>query len=230
MARSSEQNRHARAHTRGLLVDAAIELFAERGVEGASIALITRRAGVAQGLVNYYFGGKDQLVAAVIERWFLTLIGIARVTGSAEERLAAIIDGSLSAAVAALPLERAVLAMQQQPSTRGIFAEVEERHADLASAAEDAVRAIFHDRGAEDPALEKTMLRSILEGIVLKYATHEDSYPIWDARRWLYRHYGLPDPAEPASALTSAAPAGTAPAGTAPAGAAVEIRPRVVGR
>ena len=91
--------------------------FSERGVAGASIAEITQRAGVAQGLVNYHFGGKEQLVIAVIDRWFETVLGFARVEGTPDEMLAAVIDGALTATAYAIPLQRAVLAMQQQPST-----------------------------------------------------------------------------------------------------------------
>lgn len=60
MARSDEQYRQARERTRESILQAAIAAFSERGVAGASIAEITTRAGVAQGLVNYHFGGKER--------------------------------------------------------------------------------------------------------------------------------------------------------------------------
>lgn len=197
MARSSEHNRAARERARGVILQAAIELFAERGVTGASIAEITRRAGVAQGLVSYHFGGKEQLIAAVIDGWFEVLFGIPQVDGTADERLAGIIDGALTATGYALPVQRAVLAMQQQPSTHRLYAESEERHAEQARASEDIVRGIFLERGAADPALEEIMLRSTLEGIFMKYALYGDTYPLEDARRWVHRLYGLPEPQAP---------------------------------
>ncbi|MCT1476718.1 TetR/AcrR family transcriptional regulator [Microbacterium sp. p3-SID336] len=197
MARTHEQNRQARERARENIIQAAIEAFSERGVAGASVAEITSRAGVAQGLVNYHFGGKDQLIGAVIDRWFETVLGLARVDGAPDEMLAAIIDGTLMAAAFAMPLQRAVLAMQQQPATHRLFAESEQRHAEAVAAAEDAVRAVFRARGAADPALEEIMLRSTLEGIFVKYCVYGDTYPLEDARRWLHQRYGLPAPAEP---------------------------------
>ena len=201
MARSDEQNRLARERARENILQAAIEAFGERGVAGASIADITTRAGVAQGLVNYHFGGKEQLVSAVIDRWFETVLGFARVEGTPDEMLAAVIDGALTATAYALPLQRAVLAMQQQPSTHRLFAESEARHEEAATAAEDAVRDLFRARGAADPALEEIMLRSTLEGIFVKFAVFGDTYPLEDARRWIHRRYDLP---EPAAALPTA--------------------------
>ena len=97
MARSDEHNRLARERARERILQAAIEVFAERGVAGASIAGIPERAGGAQGRVNYHFGGKEQLVAAVIDRWFETVLGFARVEGTPDEMLAAVIDGALTA-------------------------------------------------------------------------------------------------------------------------------------
>jgi AcrR family transcriptional regulator len=197
VARSDEQNRLARERARENILQAAIETFGERGVTGASIAEITTRAGVAQGLVNYHFGGKEQLVAAVIDRWFETLLRFARVEGTPDEMLGAVIDGALTATAYAIPLQRAVLAMQQQPATHRLFAESEARHEGGVTAAEDAVRELFRARGAEDPALEEVMLRSTLEGIFVKFAVFGDTYPLEDARRWMHRRYGLPEPTEP---------------------------------
>ncbi|MGH3427079.1 MAG: TetR/AcrR family transcriptional regulator [Terriglobales bacterium] len=50
------------------LVDAALELFASRGVDAASIKEIGRAAGVAPGLIYHYFDSKEALLAAAIER------------------------------------------------------------------------------------------------------------------------------------------------------------------
>ncbi len=147
--------------------------------------------------MNYHFGGKDQLITAVIDRWFETLFAIAQAQGSADERLAGVIDGALLATAYALPVQRAVFAMQQQPTTHRLFAESEQRHAESVTASEDAVRQMFRERGAADPGLEEIMLRSALEGLFMKYAVYGDSFPLEDTRRWMHRLYGLPEPAEP---------------------------------
>ena len=56
----SAEDLTARARIR----DAALALFAERGVDGATIRDIANSAGVSGGLVRHHFGSKDELRAA----------------------------------------------------------------------------------------------------------------------------------------------------------------------
>ncbi|MEW6256262.1 MAG: TetR/AcrR family transcriptional regulator [Pseudomonadota bacterium] len=47
---------------------AAREVFLEQGFELATVREITLRAGVNVSAINYYFGSKDELLAAVLDR------------------------------------------------------------------------------------------------------------------------------------------------------------------
>jgi AcrR family transcriptional regulator len=58
-----------RAETRRRLLEAAAELFAERGIDGASIDAIAERADRTSGAVYDHFGGKDGLLFALLEGW-----------------------------------------------------------------------------------------------------------------------------------------------------------------
>lgn len=57
-----------RAGTRELIMDAAAELFAARGVTSTSIDEIAERAGIAKGSVFYNFESKSGLVEAIMAR------------------------------------------------------------------------------------------------------------------------------------------------------------------
>lgn len=54
--------------TKQRILDAAEALFAEHGIDGASLREITSRAGVNLASVNYHFKGKDALAEAVFTR------------------------------------------------------------------------------------------------------------------------------------------------------------------
>jgi AcrR family transcriptional regulator len=54
--------------TRDALIDAAVEVFAERGFEGASLEEIAERAGFTRGAIYKNFDGKVDLFFAVNDR------------------------------------------------------------------------------------------------------------------------------------------------------------------
>ena len=54
--------------TRDRILDAAEQLFAEHGVEGASLRQITREADVNIAAIHYHYGSRDGLVRAVLDR------------------------------------------------------------------------------------------------------------------------------------------------------------------
>lgn len=55
--------------TKRRIVGAATEELAEKGIDGASMASIARRADVAPGTVHYHFDSMDDLVEAVVGSW-----------------------------------------------------------------------------------------------------------------------------------------------------------------
>jgi AcrR family transcriptional regulator len=58
-----------RQHTRDLLLDAAEEVFARRGFEGASLEEIAEAAGYTRGAIYKHFGGKVGLFLAANARF-----------------------------------------------------------------------------------------------------------------------------------------------------------------
>jgi AcrR family transcriptional regulator len=56
--------------SRERLLDAAETLFCQRGYEGVSLSEIASAAGLSRGTPNYFFGSKDQLYQAVLQRVF----------------------------------------------------------------------------------------------------------------------------------------------------------------
>lgn len=83
-----------RADTRQRLLDAAAELFAERGIEGSSVDAIAERAERTSGAVYDHFGGKEGVLFALLDGWVddvAVVIGAELATATTlDERLASI--------------------------------------------------------------------------------------------------------------------------------------------
>jgi len=57
--------------TRSRILDTAEELFSEQGFDRVSIRDITKKARVNLAAINYHFGSKEDLIAAIFEREFV---------------------------------------------------------------------------------------------------------------------------------------------------------------
>ncbi|HWL44972.1 MAG TPA: TetR family transcriptional regulator [Ilumatobacter sp.] len=57
------------AETRAQLLEAAADVFAERGYDGASISAITRAAGLSSGAIYAHYASKADLFLAVLETY-----------------------------------------------------------------------------------------------------------------------------------------------------------------
>ena len=66
MARTQVERR---SETRRRLLDAAAAVFAERGVDGASVDAIADAAGRTSGSVYAHFGSKDGLLFELLDEW-----------------------------------------------------------------------------------------------------------------------------------------------------------------
>jgi len=67
--RAYTQRRRAEqaAATRGRIAEAALEVYRERGVGGATLVAIGERADVSRGTILHHFGDADGLLAAVLD-------------------------------------------------------------------------------------------------------------------------------------------------------------------
>jgi AcrR family transcriptional regulator len=79
-ATSREQ---AKAETREAIITAAIGAFAEQGLDGPSLDAICARAGYTRGAFYVHFKDREDLIAAVIERFTGLLLDTIVATGDA---------------------------------------------------------------------------------------------------------------------------------------------------
>lgn len=82
------------------LIEATLELVAEKGVQGATVRGIADRAQVTQGLIRHYFSSKEELITAAFEYHMtqmtdLTFAPVADVKGSARDQLRVFVQSSL---------------------------------------------------------------------------------------------------------------------------------------
>lgn len=97
----------AAAGQRERLIDAALALYGQVGIAGASLRDIAARAEVTPAMVHYYFGSKDELRDAIVEERLMPLIGALRAgleaAGGDPRELISTFVGGMYAAVERFP-------------------------------------------------------------------------------------------------------------------------------
>ena len=193
--------------TRGRILKAATEIFAEKGFLKATVREICAKADVNLALVNYHFGSKENLYIAVVEQMFAAgpsqLVGLVDTVHDEASWRAAIrqwLASSLQTVTSSEPplcYLRAFIAQAPQAPQK-VRDELHARH--HLPLRRDLIRlikmALPDDLSAREVELEASLWCASLEAICLAHAV---SSPSWGAsfcpngvseRAWLKSELG----------------------------------------
>lgn len=111
------------ARSREAVLDAAERLIAEQGYEAASVAALVEEAGVPASSVYHYFGSKEGVLLAVMERgaerFFAELPDFDRRIGSRQEHLRVLVEAVSGTLDRHPDFLRILVVMAAQPPAAG---------------------------------------------------------------------------------------------------------------
>lgn len=180
--------------TKNRIERAALELFVQKGVKGASVRKIARAAGITEGALYRHFVSKEQLAEGLFTRPYAEMTaelkGIARGPGSFAARLAAMVD-VFCRAFDDDPALTSYLLLSQHEELRKLGPDAPSPHAVLKNAVAGAVRGM-------DPALGASLVmglvletaKSLIYGRIAKKRM-QDLAP--DLKKASYRVFNLPE-------------------------------------
>ncbi|MFI8103348.1 TetR/AcrR family transcriptional regulator [Streptomyces sp. NPDC086023] len=185
--RSPSVNEELRRRSRERLLQATVELVAERGYEATTLADIADRAGAARGLVSYYFPGKRQLLQSAVHRLMHRTLSAALEreprTEDGRELLARAID-----AILGLALEQPVLMRTHMAGILSADGFVQcpeqQRLAEL-------LRGTVTAYGSPSVDTDYPLLRALLMGAVFAVLLPGAPMPVERLRAELFQRYGL---------------------------------------
>lgn len=110
-ARNRRTQAERRNESEQALLDAAVRLFAARGIDQTSLAEIGEEAGYSRGLVNHHFGSKAALVERLAERSQRHFAASLRTGRPGGDAVTALADAYLTAVLTAATEVRAFFVM-----------------------------------------------------------------------------------------------------------------------
>lgn len=180
MPRSAAQFRQMRETSRERIVDAALELFAERGFAATSVRQIAERAGVSQGLLYNYFNGKRFLLRAIFERSMDDVrasFAAASAGGTAVERLGNLVRSAFEIVDAHRAFWRLTYQLRMQVDVMEVLGD------DLIDWTTEVRRTLeerMRELGSSSPDIDAAVLFATIDGAAQHYVLDPGGYPVED--------------------------------------------------
>jgi AcrR family transcriptional regulator len=187
--RTEQQYEQIREQKRGIILEAALELFADEGFHNTSISKIAKSAGISKGLMYNYFISKEALLHEIV------ISGLKDLTGTFDpnndgilttEELEFFINQTFEILKTNTKYWKLYFAIILQPSVLKMFG------TDFLNILGPIFRILeehFRRKGYKNPELESKLFGAILDGLSFHYIIDPDNFPLEEIKKTLINRY-----------------------------------------
>ena len=187
--RTSEQFSEMRESARKRIMEAALELFANKGYHTTSISQIAKEAAISKGLMYNYFESKEALLKEVIFE------GVDTITESfdpnrdgilTKEELIHFIRESFKLVREHTTYWKLYFSLLTQAGIMDIFSD------DLAPRMQrlfGMLTQFFYSQNYENPEIEMRFFGSLLDGVAMNFVMDPENFPINEIERKIIEMY-----------------------------------------
>ena len=189
MPRTPEQYEEIRNEKKRVIMNAALELFANEGFHATSISKIAEKANISKGLMYNYFSSKEELLAEIINAGFHEFIDLFDQNKDGiltDEEFVFFINTLFVVLHENVSYWRLFYSLLLQPSVFQLMGpKINEWYVPLIQSLEK----YFQDKSFENPKVEALMFGSLLDGIGFHYVMNPEIYPVKEVKQHLIKKY-----------------------------------------
>ena len=188
--RSSEQNEAQRAQTRSLILQTALQAFAEKGYASASMSFIAQQAGISKGLTYHYFKNKEDLLVGIFQMLEGLADGLEEAWEgkSASQKLHLAVDLTFEILQTQPQVVRFMTALALQPAVTASLNQLIESQKLMNI---KVYQSLFKELGYPNPNMEAYAFGALLDGVALGYLALGKLYPLEDMKTLIITKYKL---------------------------------------
>lgn len=175
--RSAKQFDDIRKQKRELIMDTALELFAENGFHATSISQIAKKAGISKGLTYNYFESKIDILNEIIQHGFDTVYSNFDLNHDGiltEEEFVHFIRQSFKIMRNNLRYWKLYYSLMLQPKVSESF---NNDYLEKAKPILEMLHQFIAQNGSTDPEGDTMVISALLEGAYLFFVTAPDLFP-----------------------------------------------------
>ena len=190
--RTEKQFEDIRQEKRQLIMNTALELFANNGYENTSVGDIAKAAGISKGLLYNYFRSKEELLETILNQ------GIDDLMNNFDLNK----DGILECYELEIFIEKSFKMLDENRTfwklfysvslQSSVFRLIEKRIDEIYEPIMKIMVNYFSSAGYENPYMETVFFQSLLDGISFAYVLKPDIYPFEAIKKELIMRYCKP--------------------------------------
>jgi len=189
MPRTAAQFEEIREIKISLIMQSALELFANEGYYPTSISRIAQRAGISKGLIYNYFKSKEELILAITGK------GIEKLTRSVDPDR----NGFLTTEEFVFLIEENFRALRENPDYWKLFFSIMmqpavskivfKRYKDILPRRLAIIEDYFKRKNSPDPVLEACLFDAVMDGIFLNYVMDPEGFPLEKMKQMIIERF-----------------------------------------
>lgn len=176
--RTKKQYEEIREERRQQIMQAALELFANKGFDATSISMIAKEAGISKGLMYNYFESKENLIAEIMDQIIdqMMIMFDPNRDGTIElHEMEGFIHLMCAHMRENLQAYRLYFHIALQPK---VFKLIENKIDEMIVRISKLTINYFRDMGFENPEVEAMFFGTLLDGLFFDYIMKPDLFPI----------------------------------------------------
>jgi len=187
--RTDTQYEKIRAEKRNLIMETALEVFAQKTYQGASISMIAERANISKGLLYNYFESKETLLKEIISEKINDIWQFFDPNHDGiltKEEFLFFINKSFEIVKTNINYWKLYSALMFQNDVITIIAN---DYDDISIQFYNLAFDLFKRCNIEDPESEMLIFASMIKGAIVQYLAMPEAYPIEKVEKAIEKHY-----------------------------------------
>lgn len=187
--RTSKQFEEIREEKKVLIMETALELFANKGFYSTSIQDIAKKAGISKGLLYNYFESKEDLMRSIIAKGLdeiLVFFDPNKDGVLTKQEVQFFIEETFRAMKENMDFWKLYIAIITQPPVLKL---VDKRFSETIGTLWAMVEQYFEQQGEPDPKASARILGALLDGIGIHFILDPESFPLDAVKQKIIEFY-----------------------------------------
>jgi AcrR family transcriptional regulator len=183
MPRTKKQYDEIKKKKRAIILQAALEVFAEKSFLGTSVSSIAKKAGVSKGLLYSYFESKDDLLKQIIFEGVDELIAVFDINNDGvltQKEFIYFIEATFVLLEKDTHFWKLYFSIIVQPA---VMALVQDKFLEILTPMLKILIEYYQNRGVKNPIAHARLLGAVLDGVFFNYIIDPVGFPIDDIKK-----------------------------------------------